>query len=484
MIKVIPPGSFDFGMPVASLVDIHSRGVDRSWMTKRASVLTREIQQIRAEPNSSVLHLISLGAQEAYGCNRNGDGFNEKAADFELSDPKDGCPKVIRLDAGLIHYHPTFTKNAHVFKHHKNDDPLKKIGDVLHEAYNPDMRRGELLIRVPHDKEWLPDLEKLANGQDIPFSMACKVAYDICSACGNRARTRADYCTHLDKHMTDITKSGHQIFAINDCPNFFDISKVLRPADRIAYSLQKVAEAPFGGAALAESYGLVMPRHLLSVSGYRPSKKLAAAQKLAAIEKMVEGLARGQDNGHIKELIPALPCGNIPTDEMEVLRSVQLGTALRALSDAQICLSVRDFLHLVMGPQSGSMSGDIPLVEGMLPGIHGRLLDSGEVEECATDTAYDPSNTSVPRQVKEAAGRLVGDHSLAEESVRKRAQLNAIRGTAPRLSMPPLRKPAAVSKPAYLAREYAKYQLAFLDSAAGTDELVSGLTALHNYLTV
>lgn len=482
MIKVIPPGSFDFGMPIASLVDIHSRGVDRAWMVKRASVLTKEIQQIRAEPDRSVLHLISLGAQEAYGCNRNGDGFNEKAAEFELSDPKEGCPKVIRLDAGLVHYHPTFTKNAHVFKHHKNDDPAKKIGDVLFEAYNHEMKRGELLIRVPHDKEWLPDLEKLANGQDIPFSMACKVPYDICTACGNKARTRAEYCDHLTNHMTDITKTGHQIFAVNDRPNFFDISKVLKPADRIAYSLQKVAEAPVGGAILAERYGVVAPRRLLSVAGILPTRKLAAAQKLAAIEKLVEGLARGQDNGHIKELIPASPCGNIPSDEMEVLKSVQLGTALQALSDAKICLSVRDFLHLVMGPQSGSIAGDIPMVEGMLPGIHGRLLDSGEAEECVADTAYDPSRTSVPRQLKEAAGRLAIDHSLAEELVRKRAQLNTIRGSAPRFSMPQLLKHAAVSKPAYLAREYAKYQLAFLRDA--DDELLSGLTVLRNYLTV
>jgi hypothetical protein len=413
-------------------------------------------------------------------CNRNGDGFNEKRGYFELVEPKKGTPKRLELGGGLIEFHPTFAKHAHVFKHHKNDDPVKKIGDVLAEAYNPEMKRGELLIRVPHDKEWMADLEKLASGGEIPFSMATKVPFDFCTVCGNRARTRADYCDHLNNQMTDILKTGHQVFAINDRPTFFDISKVMRPADRIAYSLQKVARFA-DGATLALEQGLRDPG-LLTLPSTGANQKLAMARKLAAIEKLVDGVARGAENTHIKQLIPGACCGNIPGDEMEVLKSVRLGTALQALSDAKICLSVRDFLGLVMGSKSDSMAGDISLVERMLPGLHGRLLDAGEAEECATDSAYDSACTSIPRFVREVVGRLAGDHSLGEEPVKHRVQITIIRGTAPRLQIPQPLKTAAVSNPAHLAREYAKYQLSFAREAAD-NEMVSDLIALKNYMT-
>jgi len=300
MIKIIPGDSFDFGMPMASLVEAHMRGIDKGWMTKRAAVLTREIQDLRPRPGHSYIHLISMGAQEQYGCfalgtlvkmsdgtfkrienieigdlvathlwrpgkvislyarqytgrslkitagastlhctedhpflqvftldeggcvnpdapitvkardlkvgddlsapgescgyrrvtavvechdtivvrnleiegdhtyivgdgiatrncNRNGDGFNIKAADYELPDPKSGVPKLMRLHGGLEKYHATFKKHAHVFKFHQNKDPLKAIGKVAAEAVNPEMARGELLIEVPHGREWDKD---------------------------------------------------------------------------------------------------------------------------------------------------------------------------------------------------------------------------------------------------------------------------------------------------------------------------------------
>lgn len=489
MIKVIPSGSFNFGAPVARLVDIYSRGVDRGWMTKRAAVLTREIAELRPESGHSYIHLISLGSQEFYGCNRNGDGFNEKRGEFELVDPKKDVPKIIKMGGGLIEFHPTFEKYGHVFKHHKNQDPKFKIGDIKCAAYNHDMHRGELIIKVPHNDEWNADLQKLASGQDIPFSMACKVATDCCSYCGNRARSRAEYCDHLLHHMTEIVKQGHQIFAINDEPGFFDMSKVIKPADRIAWSIQKVAydiTTPMGGAELAEYLQVTAPKAVLLQGG--PAKfvrKLAAADKYAEIEKVIEGKAMGCDNQHlVKQLAGACPSRELETGDVDTLRNAQLGAVLQALGSAQICLSVRDFLRLVMGSKFDSASGHVPMVEGMLPGLFSRLLDSGEVENCANDSSYDGESASIPRPVRELINSLMGDHSLASGPATKRMQIMIIRGGAPRVASEPSAKLAAVSKEAEtLAKEYAKYLLSF--STAGSDDPVSSrLTILRHYTRV
>ena len=240
MIKVIFPHAFNLGVPISRIVDVHRRGVDSDWMQKRAAVLTKDIADIRPEKGHSFIHLVTMGAQEFYGSNRNGDGFNEKSAKWHAFDPKPGGPKSLILDGGLEQYHPTFLKYAHVYKDHVNKDPKLASGKVIAEAYNPEMHRGELIVKVANSK-WAPELARMDNGEDIPFSMSCKVPYDICTACLNKAANRKEYCEHLKKEMSHVKEAGDQVFAINDRPMFFDISGVFRPADRIAYGIQKVA---------------------------------------------------------------------------------------------------------------------------------------------------------------------------------------------------------------------------------------------------
>jgi len=485
MYKVIPHGSFDFGMPAARLVDLHRGGVDSAWLEKRAAVLTREIAELRPRPGHSYVHLISLGSMEHYGCNRNGDAFPYKSATYELPMPKGG-QKLIKLADGLSRMHATFMQ-GHVFKHHQNDNPEKSIGKIAAEAYNPEMHRGELIIEVPHGKEWDDDLQKLASGQDIAFSMSMREPHDTCSACGNQATSRARYCDHLRDHMTEILKSGHQVFAINDVGSFFDISKVMRPADRIAFSLRKVAELlAVGGAALAEELGMIdaagSPRSVPAAM----SRKVAAAEKLSAMEKRVGAAARGEDNTELLQQARGCPSRELNDDEISGLKSARLGPVLGALADAKICLSVRDFARLVQGPSRGPSDGDIGLVERMLPDLHSRLSD-GDAQSCAADGSYDsdegsagPLGASIPRHVRDLIGRLMDDHSLAEGPVRRRITIVTIRGLKPETAQPEKSKVAVDSTSAYtLAREYAKYRLAFLAKQGADAERCALLTVLR-----
>lgn len=69
----------------------------------------------------------------------------------------------------------------------------------------------------------------------------CKVAYDVCSICGNKARKASDYCDHIRREKRKVYEDGKQAYMINYNPTFFDISIVRRRADKIAYVLSKVA---------------------------------------------------------------------------------------------------------------------------------------------------------------------------------------------------------------------------------------------------
>ena len=197
MEKIIPVGSWDFQMEPTSLIKIASNGLAgadrRAFLEKRAvdNVFADMVSKIALHPGEIPIHTIAIGATEAYGPNRNGDGFDEatcmkQAATFVGKPLKD------------------WTKEAHngarFFRHHKNKDPQVSYGYVKAAAYNPRMRRIELLLIGNGTKEAadrnggfvMPDStrELLENGKDMPGSMACKVAYDVCLYAGSLIETR------------------------------------------------------------------------------------------------------------------------------------------------------------------------------------------------------------------------------------------------------------------------------------------------------
>ncbi len=192
MIKIILPDSYNFQDPIASLVNVHSKGVDKDWIEKRAAApeFVKTFSEIRPEKDHSLLHLIAMGASDVYSTNRNGDGFFKFARELDLIDPNWRSQKLAngdshvksadtfanRTDTGLFDRYSTFEKFANVYKHHKNKPSKgdKIYGSVKAAAYNNDMDRVELLVQVPDD-EWREELHKLASGEGVPFSMACIV---------------------------------------------------------------------------------------------------------------------------------------------------------------------------------------------------------------------------------------------------------------------------------------------------------------------
>lgn len=208
MYKVLTPHGFSEGERPVSLVPT----------VKTASEAQEFLRSLSPTKEHFYVLVIALGAGEYWGANRNGDYFPE---------------------AELVKTYKTF-ESGHVFRLHENDDPSKAIGKVLKAFWNDKMKRVELVLAV--DREKGKDiLERLSRGEAVDVSMGCKVEYDICSICGNKAKSRAEYCEHLRYHMNQVLPDGRQVYAINPDPVFFDISFVRKGADPTAKVLEKVA---------------------------------------------------------------------------------------------------------------------------------------------------------------------------------------------------------------------------------------------------
>lgn len=494
-IKVVQPNAYDFSEPVATLVKCSSRGLvgeDRRQFEKRASVdFTRELSQIKTAADEPLIHLLIIGATEAYGMNRNGDGFRQQA-----------CRD----------YHPTFVKYAKFFRDHKNKDAHKSYGRPVASAFNERMKRIELLVALNGSKEAADrhgglvadkELEKLARGDDLPISMACRVAFDVCSFCGNRAPTRAEYCMGIDeggmckagglKHrigsLVDVDGVLHALHADNPHPTFFDCSHVFRPADRIAYvlgQLEKTASSQgrrVTGAELAATMGVTIPYELLVEQNY-PSdvrRMLKLAYVLADLEQEI---THGEcpAAAHAFTISSQGACPSPPPYYRE-----KFAQFLRSLVDARICLSPEHFVQLIAGCSQEKAAAVAEIVRQALPGIYSRMLSSEEFVEKVAGNPYVPTPSSND-QMRLWAIKQASALSLRACDVTRRAQLAVLRGETPTV----VRCDDELTKLAWaaddpvnrLAEQYALYKLAFLSAIPEQDPdlaLTTNLVIVQNY---
>jgi hypothetical protein len=186
------------------------------------------LAKLKPEPDKVYVLCIALGASEYYGQNINGDIFPESAL----------------AHVGHDYGYQSFL-DGHAFKHHQNKNPEVSFGSIELSIWNDSMKRVELVLALDKNRAKQFDAQdvtdKIEAGIPCSVSMGCKVPYDICSICSNRAKTRADYCFHLLNEMNKIYEDGRQAGAINTMPRFFDISFVFIGADRIAKTICKIA---------------------------------------------------------------------------------------------------------------------------------------------------------------------------------------------------------------------------------------------------
>jgi hypothetical protein len=491
MIKYISPSGWDWDRPIAVPVPVSSRGLignDRRDFIKFAGhMFVDHIDRTKFANDELPVHLIALGASEAYGPNRNGDGFKEAT-----------CKK----------HHDTFVKCAKFFRNHKNKpergDP--HFGVVKSSAYNEPMKRVELLIALNTDKSATDrnggfvadtELEKLASGNDIAVSMACRVPYDSCSWCGNQARTRADYCTHekcaaggCTDNLTRLVKMGedmHHLHVDNPDPTWFDISRVFRPADRIAYG----AKADWLTKAAADN-GLFefhdyikmaeadsAPLHVIMYQQGLPGEW---DQKVAGQVKLAYGLARLERKTRVTspEVDSGIITGPLELTELGELGTTKCAEGLGALANQKIILSFSDWARLAGKSELTKSASDY------LPNVYNRLLDHGNIDRQIESYPYPISAKVASIKQRSFANLSVGSHSLEKSAVKNRSMLAAIRGEfAPAVNVIIEKVGSDDERSKELATQYALYKLAALQQIASFDSdfpLTATFSVRQNYI--
>ena len=293
MIKYIEYDSFDeHGQHIIPINSLYQ-------MNKTASgtyspELMKIILNMKRRDDRYYIVVNALGSHEIWGCNRNGDTFPEPGL----------MHKSLRTDMGTAndYGYKTFEYYAKLYKHHVNKDPNNSFGEIIFSHWNPITHRVELIIAV--DTEKAADIvDALEKNEQVSVSMGCKVKYDRCSICGNKAATRAKYCKHLSEHMREIVSKdqanlwsvetgkriipGMQVFAYNDYPRFFDLSRVYVGADRTSYILGKAASKGHItlSSDIAEAHGMTDAMF----------DKMASVGKLGEIEKEIGGAVSPSD---------------------------------------------------------------------------------------------------------------------------------------------------------------------------------------------
>lgn len=254
-----------------------------------------------APPEGHVRVLVlAMTSWEFYGPNRNGDGFH--ARPFVLNG------KILSTyDETLPVHHVSFEKYGKNFMHHVNKDPNRAVGYVERSFWNERLHRVELVVLV--DRMKAPTIvQRIMDGEFPAVSMGCKIPYDICVKCGNYAPTQDDYCIHvngLDPRygLGVIEESGLQHCVLNPKPMLFDISWVVRPADRHGYMMQLGAGQSKTAATHAyqvQRMGseIFVPGYALIKEASAPTEhdriitnvvKAAALRKLGELEKYISG---------------------------------------------------------------------------------------------------------------------------------------------------------------------------------------------------
>lgn len=433
----------DFKSDVAPVAIV----TDNKQLSKRAG--SDRFKHVKVPKHQTPVHLLAVGSLEGTGHNRNGDFW---------------------LEEDCTQGHHTFVKSGRVHENHRNkpNDPID--GTVHSSDYNEKMKRIELFIGLdtnnPRNKK---ALDLLHSGKQQAFSMGCKVSHDLCSICGHKSYTGKDRCIHIPKQLGEITKEGKMVGMRNPNPDFFEISKVLRPADRCAYSLNSFKKTASENNDIQERYiynqkqaqEIYIPESQILISKYASSKR-SMAIKLSQLEKHVDAIANGKitdsRDKYIKEQASKLNSApQLSEKTISELRSFEDHTKLlKAMADKGVLFTPEEFYKYVFNNQ------DVGALEDMkshLPSIHEELLSNDD--ELNNDD-FNPEEGKIPQAVLELVKSLTNDHSINKEYGHGRIMRITIIKSTP----VPLKKESSVKSDSLfgkqLALKYANYQLSTL----------------------
>jgi len=342
-------------------------------MTKMASdVITRQDMQDHMPPDTHFgVHVITMGSEEAFGPNRNGDSASIKS---------------------LTDHHGTFEKFGCVYREHANRNPVTQgVGDVRLAKVNPKMHRGELLTWV--DKDKAPDMYKAAcDGKELSWSMSMRLPHDECSCCHKKSARVDQYCDHLKSNMLNWMP-GFEKYAYarnEDGVKFFDISEVKRRADRIATYLGYYGDKELMAKAASAGDTLVLGSEWAEYQ-FGPDRVVpflpwedVTLEKLAAADEFV----RHADQ-HTLDTLAKMAPRNLTTEQIEILADPDFRSVGGELAKRAMFLNFPTFASLVTGKSIDELSkeagfGDV--METKMPSLLSDLFNGGG-SECGGEVA-------------------------------------------------------------------------------------------------
>lgn len=450
MYKIIPPGSFDFGEKLAERIKIaHDglRGNDLKAFMKRAGhEVAERVRTMTFHPGEVPIHLLAMGALESTGGNRNADSW--KAATLKAE-------------------HKTFEKYARFYRDHQSHNPARSYGRVPFSYYNDQMKRIELVVALNGTKEAANrnggliadrELDLLEKNAEIPVSMAVNCAYDVCSSCGNRARTRREYCTGpqckhggLKKNAGKVFQDGHRLTAITYGNKWRDISHVERPADATAYVFGKAAAAVdriICGAELAEMFKLADPLDAITIDDIvfpggaaNLVPRIKAARDLTSV--FGEIISNRPSIGFCE---PITGLGKWATDNVALV--------LKAFTQEKVALTLPEWLELGTGldmPQCYKVAAEIrPYLANEL----NVLAEDSDLPDLLRTSVAPLDEPTV--QMRKLAFRTRATRALDPDLFRRRVWLSEFRGLADTSSMS-----KSASSPPQAIQSIAQHYLAY-----------------------
>ena len=200
----------------------------------------------------------------------------------------------------------------------------------------------------------------------------CRVKYDRCNICNNKAATRKQYCKHAKNYLGKIIDhetaekwskelgrkilAGTRVVVYNDFPKFFDISIVNIGADRVSFILGKAASEShiISSIDLAEVYYEDVDQFF---------DKIAQVKKQSDIKKQVGALGPDDIDGKVapigeqsmilkalkakvKQSIEAEP--EIAKGTLNTISNFPLSTILSSMTNLGIHPSPREFQRIVL----------------------------------------------------------------------------------------------------------------------------------------
>ena len=259
--------------------------------------------------------------------------------------------------------------------------------------------------------------------------MGCRIKFDVCSICGNKAPSRKDYCVHAKNQLNDIYPDGRIVYVDNPNPKFFDISVVFRPADRTGYMMKKVA--------FSEERDLGESSASLSDKVAELETLAAYLNKAADIDKVVRGYGSvlkstpgsGSGTGSLqtkwlKHVVPKIlsEYSPIDNDDLGWLSGKDFPKVLSTLSEMGILLTTPEFMDLFFMSATGKKApeGSIEKLVSLQGDILRLMSKHPELAKEVMDTGLFPKKASFDDSVYTRMSKYMPTRSLRDDILKRR----------------------------------------------------------------